>query len=79
MSGGPTGGVLPGADPRVGPAERNAKLQARIVDDLLDLSRAITGKLRLNLRLITLDPVIHAAIDSVRPVANPVVTALLAR
>src|SRR5262249_11152879 len=32
--------------------ERNARLQARIVEDLLDVSRAITGKLRLNVRPI---------------------------
>ena len=50
--------------------ERSAKLQARIVEDLLDVSRAITGKLRLNVRPIVLDAVILAAIDSVRPAAE---------
>ena len=50
--------------------ERNAKLQERIVEDLLDVSRAITGKLRLNVRPLALDPVIQAAIDSVRPAAE---------
>jgi len=50
--------------------ERNAKLQGRIVEDLLDVSRAITGKLRLNLQPIALDPVIQAASDAVRPAAE---------
>jgi len=50
--------------------ERNVKLQARLVEDLLDVSRAITGKLRLNAEPIALAPVIQAAIDSVRPAAE---------
>ena len=50
--------------------ERNAKLQARVVDDLLDASRVITGKLRLNVGPVAVDPVVHAAIDSLRPAAD---------
>jgi signal transduction histidine kinase len=50
--------------------ERNGKLEARIVEDLLDVSRAITGKLRLNLQPIVLDAVIREAIESVRPAAE---------
>jgi len=50
--------------------ERSAKLQARIVEDLLDVSRAITGKLQLNVQPVALDPVIRGAIDSVRPAAE---------
>jgi len=50
--------------------ERNAKLQARVIDDLLDVSRVITGKLRLNLRPVAVDPVVHAAIGSLRPAAD---------
>ena len=49
--------------------ERNAKVQAQLVEDLLDLSRIISGKLRLDLRPIELPPVIEAALDSVRPAA----------
>jgi signal transduction histidine kinase len=45
--------------------DKNAKLQAGIVDDLLDVSRAISGKLRVNARPIALEPVIRAALDSV--------------
>jgi len=44
--------------------ERNARLQARMVDDLLDVSRAITGKLRLNVAPMALEPVIQAALAS---------------
>jgi len=50
--------------------ERNAKLQARLVEDLLDVSRIITGKLRLNMKPTAVDPVVHAAIDSLRPAAD---------
>jgi CheY-like chemotaxis protein/anti-sigma regulatory factor (Ser/Thr protein kinase) len=50
--------------------ERSAKLQARIVEDLLDVSRAITGKLQLDVQPIVLDSVIRGAIDSVRPAAD---------
>ncbi len=50
--------------------ERNAKVQAQLVEDLLDLSRIISGKLRLELRPIELPPVIEAALDSVRPAAE---------
>lgn len=50
--------------------ERNAKSQAQLIDDLLDISRIITGKLRLNVRPISLVPVIKAALDTVRPAAD---------
>jgi signal transduction histidine kinase len=50
--------------------ERNAKLQTRIVEDLLDVSRAITGKLRLTIQPVALDAVIRGAIDSLRPAAD---------
>ncbi len=50
--------------------ERNAKLQARIVSDLLDESRILTGKLRLDVRPLALEPVIHAAVDALRPAAD---------
>lgn len=47
--------------------ERNAKSQAQLVEDLLDVSRIIQGKLRLNTRPIELVSVIEAAIETVRP------------
>jgi signal transduction histidine kinase/ActR/RegA family two-component response regulator len=50
--------------------ERNAKLQARIVDDLLDESRIVMGKLEIDVRPMALDGVIHAAVDALRPAAD---------
>ena len=47
--------------------ERNAVAQAQLIDDLLDVSRIVTGKLRLERDEIDLHKVIGAAIDSVRP------------
>lgn len=50
--------------------ERNARLQARIIEDLLDVSRAIAGKLRLSVRPLAAGPVIQAAVDALRPAAD---------
>jgi signal transduction histidine kinase/ActR/RegA family two-component response regulator len=50
--------------------ERNAKSQAQLVEDLLDVSRIISGKLRLDIRPVDLTMVIEAAIDAVRPAAD---------
>ena len=50
--------------------ERNAHIQEQLIGDILDLSRIVTGKLRLELRPIALAPVVEAAIDSVRPAAG---------
>jgi signal transduction histidine kinase len=50
--------------------ERNALSQAQLIEDLLDVSRIITGKLRLDVRPIDLTKVIAAAVDSVRPTAE---------
>src|SRR5262245_4194782 len=49
---------------------RNAEAQAQLIDDLLDVSRIIAGKMRLDVRPIDLEPVILAAIDAVRPAAE---------
>jgi signal transduction histidine kinase len=49
---------------------RNAKSQAQLVADLLDLSRIISGKLRLDVRTVDLIYIINAAIDSIRPAAE---------
>jgi PAS domain S-box-containing protein len=50
--------------------ERNAQAQSQIIEDILDVSRIITGKLRLNARDVEVGPVIEAALDSVRPAAE---------
>ena len=49
--------------------DRNAKLQARLIDDMLDVSRIISGKLRLDAQPVDLTAVINAAIETVRPAA----------
>jgi signal transduction histidine kinase/ActR/RegA family two-component response regulator len=50
--------------------ERNARAQAQLISDLLDVSRIITGKLRLELRPVDLPRILEAALDSVRPAAE---------
>ena len=50
--------------------ERNAKLQSQLIEDILDVSRIIRGKVRLNLHPVNLVPAIEAAIDSVRLAAE---------
>ncbi|MBD2021454.1 PAS domain S-box protein, partial [Leptolyngbya sp. FACHB-36] len=49
--------------------ERSAKLQTQLIDDILDVSKIIRGKLRLQPKPMILTPVIDAAIDSMRPAA----------
>lgn len=46
--------------------DRNAKSQAQLIEDILDVSRMITGKLRLNTEPVDIASVINAAIDSVQ-------------
>jgi signal transduction histidine kinase/CheY-like chemotaxis protein len=50
--------------------ERNAKSQAQLVEDILDVSRVITGKLRLKVAPVDVASVINAAIDSVELAAE---------
>ena len=49
--------------------ERNAHSQAQLIDDLLDVSRIITGKLRMDVRPTNLNDVIEAAIEALKPAA----------
>jgi signal transduction histidine kinase/CHASE1-domain containing sensor protein/ActR/RegA family two-component response regulator len=49
---------------------RNAKAQAQIVDDILDVSRIITGNLYLDLQPLEVVPVVENAINVVRPTAD---------
>ena len=49
---------------------RCARAQKQLIDDLLDMSRIVTGKLRLNVRTVELAPIIEAVVDSVRPSAD---------
>jgi PAS domain S-box-containing protein len=50
--------------------ERNAHLQEQLIADILDVSRIITGKLRLELKPTDLDPLVIGTLDSVRPAAG---------
>ncbi len=49
---------------------RNARVQRRLIDELLDISRITTGKLYLDLRVVKLAPLIQAVVDDVRPAAD---------
>jgi PAS domain S-box-containing protein len=50
--------------------DRNAKTQAQLVEDLLDLSRIINGKLQLHVRPVGLGEIINATIETLRPAAG---------
>ncbi|MFC5458513.1 ATP-binding protein [Massilia niabensis] len=49
--------------------ERNARMQAQIVEDLLDISRIVNGQLRLNVQLFSPHISVDAAIEALRPAA----------
>ena len=49
--------------------ERNARLQQKIVEDLLDVSRIIAGQLRLQKEPMPFRPVVESAVESIRPLA----------
>jgi signal transduction histidine kinase len=50
--------------------ERNAQAQVQIVENLLDVSRIVAGKLHLEMKSVQMISVVEAAIDSVRPLAE---------
>jgi signal transduction histidine kinase len=50
--------------------ERNARTQAKLIDDLLDVSRIVSGKLLLEVREVELGKVVENAINVVRPAAE---------
>ena len=50
--------------------ERNARAQTQLIEDLLDMSRITSGKVRLDVRQVDLATVIDAAVDSVQPAAD---------
>jgi len=50
--------------------ERNARNQAQLIEDLLDMSRIISGRLRLDVQSVNLAEIIHAAADVIRPAAD---------
>ena len=50
--------------------ERNARAQAQLIDDLLDVSRIVTGKMRLNAQPVDPAAVVSQALDAIRPTAE---------
>jgi PAS domain S-box-containing protein len=61
-----TPGLLAGLDT----IERNARAQAKIVEDLLDMSRIISGKVRLDVQPLDITKIIRAAIETVQAAAD---------
>jgi PAS domain S-box-containing protein len=49
--------------------DRNVRLQAQLIEDLLDVSRIVSGKLRVDLRPMEVKPVVEAGLDSARAAA----------
>ena len=66
------GGVLPETkrEHALDVIERNAKAQSQLVDDLLDISRFVTGKIRIDPSQLDLSNVVDMAIEGVRPAAD---------
>src|SRR4028119_1112990 len=60
----------------LGAVERSSKAQARLVEDLLDVSRIITGKMRLDVQLVDLISVIQGAVNAIRPASEAKSTGL---
>ncbi len=60
----------PALDRALEKVERNAQVQARLVEDLLEVSRITSGKLRLDLKPIDLVTLVNTAVDSIRPTAE---------
>jgi PAS domain S-box-containing protein len=50
--------------------ERNARIQTQLIDELLDMSRIISGKVRLDVRRLDLMSVVSEGVESVRPAAD---------
>jgi signal transduction histidine kinase/integral membrane sensor domain MASE1/CheY-like chemotaxis protein len=50
--------------------DRNARAQAQLIEDLLDISRIVSGNLRLDLHPVQLDQIVRAVVDSMRPAAE---------
>ena len=49
---------------------RNARAQSQIIEDLMDMSRIITGKLRLDVQRVALESIVRTTVDSLRPAAE---------
>jgi CheY-like chemotaxis protein len=59
-----------GHDRALEKVERNAEIQTRLVEDLLEISRIASGKLHLEIKEIDLVSIVNRAVDSIRPAAE---------
>ncbi len=50
--------------------ERNARTQASLIDDLLDMSRIIAGRMQINIQEVDLATLVKSSLESIRPLAN---------
>jgi signal transduction histidine kinase len=50
--------------------ERNTRQQVRMIEELLDVSRIVSGKMRLELELLDVAPLVRAGVDTFQPVAS---------
>jgi signal transduction histidine kinase len=50
--------------------ERNARAQVALIEDVLDVSRIISGKLRLDVRSVNLNEIVEASVETARPAAD---------
>ena len=50
--------------------DRNTRVQTQLIEDVLDVSRIVSGKMRLDVRKVTLPEVLNAAIETARPAAD---------
>ncbi|XXX81837.1 ATP-binding protein [Sorangium sp. So ce134] len=50
--------------------QRNTAVQLRVIEDLLDVSRIVTGKLRISVSIVDLGEILSSALDNVRPAAD---------
>lgn len=65
------GNVDPSLAPRgIESIERNARAQAQLIEDLLDVSRIISGKVRLDVKPVALSTIVEEALDAIRPAAE---------
>jgi PAS domain S-box-containing protein len=60
----------PAAERALAIIERNAEAQQQLIEEVLDVSRIITGKLHLDMQPVELVPVVETAVDAVRPAAE---------